>query len=176
MNKSDCFFLGNISRTHGNYGELTFWLDVDDPAAYCNLDSVLVEIDSALIPFFIKKISPAGKQLVYALVEDIDTIDKAQQLVGCGLYLPLDRLPRLDGNKFYYHEIIGFELVDEAAGSVGIITDVYDLPANPVLSVDCRGTEVLIPLADPFIVKVARDERRFYMSLPSGLTDVYLTP
>jgi len=174
MNRNNCFYLGNISRTHGNSGELTFWLDVDSPDDYRNLDSVLVEIDNALIPFFIKKISLANKQQAYVSVEDIDTIEKAQQLVGCNLYLPLDRLPKLGGNRFYYHEIIGFELVDESSGPIGIIADVYDLPANPLISVDHQGTEVLIPLADPFIIRVARDERRFYMNLPPGLTDVYL--
>lgn len=174
MTKDDCFQLGNISRTHGNQGELSFWLDVDDPFAYQHLDSVLVDIDDALVPFFIQKISMGNKQLAYVKLEDVDTIDKAQQLVGYDLYLPLTRLPRLEGNKFYYHEIIGFQLIDTNTGLVGSITNVYDLSNNPLLSIDHGGTEILVPLADPFIDHIARDEQKFYMNLPPGLLDIYL--
>ncbi len=174
MTKDDCFQLGNISRTHGNLGELSFWLDVDDPLAYQQLDSVLVDIDDALVPFFIQKISMGNKQLAYVKLEDIDSIEKAQQLVGYDLYLPLTRLPRLEGNKFYYHEIIGFQLIDINTGLVGSIADVYDLSNNPLLSIDREGTEILVPLADPFIDRIAREEQKFYMNLPPGLLDIYL--
>ncbi|HAQ65123.1 MAG TPA: 16S rRNA processing protein RimM [Bacteroidales bacterium] len=174
MTKDDCFQLGNISRTHGNQGELSFWLDVDDPLVYQQLDSVLIDIDDALVPFFIQRISMGNKQLAYVKLEDVDTIDKAQQLVGYDLYLPMSRLPKLEGNKFYYHEIIGFQLIDASVGLVGTITDVYDLSNNPLISIDHEGTEILVPLADPFIDHIARDERRFYMNLPAGLIDIYL--
>lgn len=174
MTKDDCFILGNISRTHGNQGELCFWLDVDNPGDYLDLESVLVDIDHSLVPYFIRKISLGNKQIAYVSLEDIDTIDDARQLVGRDLLLPLTRLPKLEGKRFYFHEIIGFELFDTATGLVGIITNVYDLPGNPLIAADHAGTEVLVPLNDPFIDRVARDERRLYMNLPPGLTDVYL--
>lgn len=176
MTHSDCFQLGTISRTHGNHGGLAFWLDVDDPAAYYDLDSVLVEIDQSLVPFFISQLSPGNKQVIYVELEDVATIEAAQRLVGCALYLPLTSLPVLEGNKFYYHEIIGFSLVDTNTGLVGTIREVYDLSSNPLLSIDHEGAEILVPLADPFIVEVDRKGKRMVMQLPEGLTNLYLNP
>ncbi|MDD2963059.1 MAG: ribosome maturation factor RimM [Bacteroidales bacterium] len=176
MTHNDCFQLGTISRTHGNSGSLTFWLDVDDPVQYLDLESVLIEIGQSLVPFFIKSLTAGNKQQVYVTLDDIDTIDKAQKLVGNRLYLPLELLPKLEGNKFYFHEIVGFDLIDTQYGLVGLIKQVYDLASNPLLSVDHNGAEVLIPLADPFIVEVDRAGRRFVMTLPDGLIDLYINP
>lgn len=174
MTKDDCYLLGNISRTHANQGELCFWLDVDNPADYLDLESVLIDIDNALVPYFIRKMSLGNKQIAYVSIDDINTIDDARRLVGRDLWLPLTRLPKLEGNKFYFHEIVGFELIDSATGRVGIITNVYDLSGNPLIAADHDGAEVLVPLNDAFIDRLARDERRLYMSLPPGLIDVYL--
>ena len=55
MTKNECFNLGYISRRVGNHGELAFILDVDTPARYQKLESVFVDLNNSLVPFFIKK-------------------------------------------------------------------------------------------------------------------------
>ena len=56
MTKNECFNLGYIARRVGNHGELAFVLDVDNPSRYNKLESVFVELNNSLVPFFIKKI------------------------------------------------------------------------------------------------------------------------
>ena len=132
--KTDCYRLGSIVRLHSFKGEVAVYLDVDDPLEYKNLESVFVEYDTKLIPFFLENITirPNGHAVVKFL--DTDTERQAKKLLKCGLYLPLNDLPELDGNAFYYHEIEGFAVIDEVHGRIGIVDQVMDVPNNPLVA------------------------------------------
>ena len=52
FDKDDCFRIGHIARIHGYKGELSIFLDVDHPDEFENMESVFVEYDKKLIPFF----------------------------------------------------------------------------------------------------------------------------
>ena len=56
MQKEDCYFLGRIIRKHGLSGNLILKLDTDQPEIYKKLESIFVEINGLLVPFFIEKI------------------------------------------------------------------------------------------------------------------------
>jgi 16S rRNA processing protein RimM len=51
--------------------------------------------------------------------EDMNTEEDADAIMGNDIYLPLKMLPKLTGNKFYFHEVIGFEVEDKRLGVVG---------------------------------------------------------
>lgn len=173
MKVDDCFELGNIIKPHGMKGEVAAILDVDNPSYYQNLESVFVDIDGKLIPFFIEKLS-LNKELVIIKFEDIDSIDHTERVMGCPLYLPLSALPPLPENRFYFHEIIGFQVIDAEEGVIGFIKEVYQITQQDILAVDHHGQEVLIPLHDDFIVKVDKTQKEMHLNLPSGLLKVYL--
>ncbi len=174
MRKEDCFELGIISRTHGTKGGLVLFLDVDQPSDYYQLKSVLVELGDELIPYFITSLDPGAKQQVFVKFEDIDTQEDANYLQGCTLWLPLKNLPKLEGKKFYYHEVKGFMVIDINKGEIGPLTEIIDLSVNPLFSVDHEGKEILIPVNDKFIVEIKRKERQLIIEMPDGLLELYL--
>ncbi len=106
MNTADCFYLGNITKPFGYKGEVDIFLDVDEPQNYATLDAVFVELRGQLIPYFIDDIRLKNNHAVVRF-QDVNT-DNVQALIGAKLYLPLAALPKLRGNKFYFHEVIGF--------------------------------------------------------------------
>lgn len=177
MHKNDCFSLGYITKLHGYKGALVFFLDVDNPQEYSKLESVFIELDNKLIPFFISKIEfkPGSNNAVVTL-KDISSSEQASKLIKKELFLPVSFLPKLDGNKFYFHEIIGFTVASEEHGEIGIVGKVIDLPNNPLLSVITPSKqEVLIPVIDEFVESVNRNEKILRVSLPEGLIDLYLS-
>ena len=95
-------------------------------------------------------------------------------LAGRDLYLPLDLLPRLDGNKFYFHEVIGFRVVDSVYGDIGILREVIEYPAQPIFQIEKNGVEVLIPVVDEVIDKVDRELKTLFVTAPNGLIELYL--
>jgi len=54
---------------------------------------------------------------------------------------------------------------------VGLVRDVWDLPANEVLQVISNDKEVLIPLIDEVIKEIDRDGRRVVITAMEGLLD-----
>ena len=111
MRKEDCFFLGTVVAKYSFKGEVLIKLDTDDPEAYLSLQSFLVEDDSRLIPYFTTKVQLHKTQLLRVSIEDISSEHEANILIGKSVYLPLDQLPKLADDQFYYHEIIGFEVI-----------------------------------------------------------------
>jgi 16S rRNA processing protein RimM len=174
MTKEECFNLGYISRRVGNKGELAFILDVDMPSRYQKLESVFVELNNSLIPFFIKKMQLRGN-MATVTIDGIDTIDRAEELVKAGLFLPLSSLPKLSGKKFYFHELPGFTVIDKNYGEIGIVERVLEFPHQAVFQIKKGTQEILIPVKDEFIISINRDEKRLEVDAPEGLIDIYIS-
>lgn len=174
MTKKECFNLGYISKRSGNHGELTFLLDVDDPLRYSRLDSVFIDLNNSLVPFFIKRIQIRQSQATVQL-EGIDTIEKAEELVRSGLYLPLSLLPPLNGKQFYFHEMPGYTVNDKHHGPLGIVEEVLDFPQQAIFKIKKDTYEILIPARKEFIVNIDRDKRHLELEAPEGLIDIYIS-
>ncbi|WP_461532534.1 ribosome maturation factor RimM [Sinomicrobium sp.] len=174
MKKEDCFYLGKIVKKYSFKGEVLAKLDTDEPELYENLESVFIAVGNDLVPFFIEASSLHKSNLLRLKFEDVTTEEDADTLLRAELYLPLSTLPELSGNKFYFHEVIGFLVRDEKFGDVGKITAVNDTTAQPLLAIDREGKEVLIPMNDDFIVKVDRETKTMIVNAPEGLIELYL--
>jgi 16S rRNA processing protein RimM len=174
MQKEDCFYLGKIVKKYSFKGELLIKLDSDDPEIYTKMESVFVEKNKSLIPFFIERSSLHKSELLRVKFEDINNDEDTDPLLKCDLYLPLEFLPKLTGNKFYYHEIIGYTVEDKNFGEVGTITGVNDSTSQALFEIDRNGKEVLIPLIDDFIKNVDRETKTLQLEVPKGLIEIYL--
>ena len=172
MRQEECFQLGKITKPFGFKGQVVFFLDVDCPDDYSELDSVFVEMKGNLIPYFIKDLNLNGNKAVITF-EDL-TAEQAHALVGHEVYLPLALLPKLEGNKFYFHEVVGFKVVDAEKGDIGTLASVIDHPAQPLFQVMKNGVEILIPVIDPVIKQVDREQKTLYIEAPNGLIDLYM--
>jgi 16S rRNA processing protein RimM len=174
MNIDNCFQLGYIAKTHGVQGEVTFVLDVDNPEEYDKLESVFVEINGKLVPFFITHFQLQKEKAIVKL-EDVNSFESADKLVGNALYLPLTQLPELDEDQFYYHDIINYIVIDKAKGTLGTIANVYELPHQDLIAMTYLNKEVLIPVTDEIVTRVDHKMKELYVELPDGLLDIYLT-
>ncbi|WP_299339071.1 ribosome maturation factor RimM [uncultured Psychroserpens sp.] len=174
MKKDDCFYLGKIVKKYSFKGELLVKLDTDEPELYEQMESVFVEVRNNLVPFFIEASQLHKSELLRIKFEDVDTEADADALIKSELYLPLEFLPKLDDDKFYFHEIIGFKVEDKHFGHVGIITAVNDSTAQSLFEIDRNGIEILIPMNDEFIDRVDKDNKTIFVETPEGLIDLYL--
>lgn len=174
MEKEACFYVGKIVKKYSFKGELLIKLDSDDPEIYEDMESVFVELRNNLVPFFIEWSQLHKSELLRVKFEDVDSEEDADALLKCDLYLPLEFLPKLDDDKFYFHEIIGFTVEDVNFGTVGIIKSVNDTTAQALFEIDREGVEILIPMTDSFIKKVDKKNQLIVVDTPEGLIDLYL--
>jgi 16S rRNA processing protein RimM len=173
MKKEDCFYLGKIAKKFSFKGEVLAYLDTDEPELYQNMESVFVDFNNNLIPFFIEHSSLHKNDFLRVKFEDVNSETEAEELLGQDIYLPLKMLPKLTGNKFYYHEVIGFNIEDKRHGIVGRIVAINDSAAQPLFEVINGDKEMLIPMIDQFLVEIDRKSKTVKMDLPEGLIDMY---
>lgn len=172
MDIKDCYQLGRITKAWGYKGQVVLFLDVDTPEDYLGLDSAFVEVKGKLLPYFFRIDNLNGNKAVITF-EDL-TAEQATALVGHEVYLPLDLLPKLEGNKFYFHEILGFSVFDEEYGDIGTVASVIDYPAQPLFQIMKNGVEILVPIIDEVIKEVDREQKIIRIVAPNGLIELYL--
>lgn len=173
MRKEDCFYLGKIAKKFSYKGEVLIYLDTDEPNLYETMESVFVELHNHLVPFFIEKSSLHKNDFLRVKFEDIDSEEAADEILGCSLYLPLSFLPKLEGAKFYFHEVIGFQIEDQRLGIVGTIVSINDSTAQPLFEVLHDDKEIFIPMIDQFLLQIDRENNKVIMDLPEGLVEIY---
>ncbi len=174
MRKEECFYLGKIAKKFSFKGEVLIYLDTDEPELYENMESVFVEYNKNLVPFFIENSSFHKNDFLRVKFEDVDDEEEADAILNHEVYLPLSMLPKLEGNKFYFHEVIGFEIEDQRLGIFGKIVSINDTTAQPKVEVINGNVEILIPMIDNFLIKIDRENKKVIMDLPEGLVEMYL--
>ncbi|MCK9422541.1 MAG: ribosome maturation factor RimM [Bacteroidales bacterium] len=173
MNKDDFYYLGKVIKTFGNKGQLLVSLDVDDPQVYRRLESVFLDLHGERIPFFIDSMEPKQHRKAVIHFKDIDSIEDAEAFPGLEMYLPLNQLPLLKGKKFYFHEIIGFTVVDLRHGNIGKIENILEFPNQSLFQIRSGKKEILVPIVDEIIQRLDRKNKILEINAPDGLIEIY---
>ncbi|HHU47044.1 MAG TPA: 16S rRNA processing protein RimM [Bacteroidales bacterium] len=167
------YYLGVITKHFGIKGELFVYLDTDEPEKYTKLEAVFLDIDGDFVPYPIEKISYRGGNLAVFKFKDVD-YEEASDLIKSALYLPISTLPPLTGNRFYFHEVIGFQVIDKVKGAIGVCTDFIEMHQQSVMQIDNNGIEILIPAVDEFLDTIDRENKIIYVQAPEGLIEIYM--
>lgn len=166
------FLIGRITRTHGVRGNLVVILDVDDPIRYKKTKTVHILLNGLFVSQEISSFTVNGKNAIIHL-KGIDTVEDAEPFLKSEVYLPLLELPKLKGNRIYFHDAIGMMVTDEVEGKLGPIVKIMDLPEQPVAIVDFDGKELLFPFLSLFFKNIDRENKELTVRLPDGLVDIY---
>ena len=175
MKKEDCFYFGYIVKPIGYEGFFAVKAETDNLQKYANLSSVFIDLNGTLTPFFIAAVQVKDKEIIWLKAEGFNASDEIQALIRKEIYLPLNLLPTLKGNKFYYHEIVGFTVRDEVYGEIGKIKDVIELPHQTILQIMKGYTEILVPLNKEILKNVDRINQIIQIKAPDGLIDIYIS-
>jgi 16S rRNA processing protein RimM len=163
--------IGFILKPHGLKGEVTISLDVSAPEDMESLQSVFLEKDNRLIPYFIEAISVRGPK-AFIKFEDVNSLEMAAEISRQGIYIPKPERAKSKQGEFYPDEVIGYKVSTESDELIGIIKEVMEEGPNPMLVLDHDNKEVLIPLNSPFIENVDKRKKQIVVNLPEGFLDI----
>ncbi len=171
---SDLRQIGTVTRPHGLRGEVKVRPETDDPSRFGSLDHVLVGVESGdAAPFRIAGVRYQALQSGTAVVLSLDGVssrEAAEELAGLAVWAEADALPPLGDDEVYASDLIGLEVWDGPGSRAGVVTDVLDLPAQPVLVVRREsGDDVLVPFVPDLVESV--DGTRIVMRPLEGLLD-----
>ena len=95
--------------------------------------------------------------------------DAAEALKGTAIQIPRSHFPALSDGEFYWVDLIGLAVVNVQGESIGIVHDMMDngahpilriLPTSPVLADQTPSAEILIPFVDQFVKTVDQLEKK----------------
>ena len=147
MKKQDCYYLGKIVSKFSFKGEILLKLDVDEVNS--------IDFKSIFIEF-----------------ENIDSEKRANEILKKKAFLPLKDLPNLEGNKFYYHEIIGFKVFDKKTGEIGKVVEINDQTSQTIIIISNGNKKIMVPLVDEFLIDLNKKSKIITFNLPEGLIDL----
>ncbi len=75
-------------------------------------------------------------------------------------------------NEFYYHEIIGLEVVEEDGTIIGKVKEILSPGANDVWVVQRKGKkDALIPYIESVVHTIDLENGQVIVEIPEGLLD-----
>ncbi len=153
--------VGKVGKVFGQDGSVLLNLYDAFPDEIDTEEPLYVRLDGLAVPLFIERFERRGRSGAQARFADVDNPERAAMLVGEELFMPGEQEDDFD-------DLTGWNAI--ADGLQGIVTGYIDSTANPLLQVEFRGREVLIPLA--FIDSADPDTRTVTFSLPEGLLEI----
>jgi 16S rRNA processing protein RimM len=175
VNTNEFIEAGQITRTIGLKGAMQLKLNTDFKRLYNRIDTLFIDVAGNPVPYFVIKMTPKQGDMLLLELEDIENEADARQLINAKVFVTLDIMPTLADNEFFHHEVVGFNVVDDVVGPLGLVVDLIDVPMQSVIAVDYKGSEVLIPLAGDILVKIDRDTKTITVHCPDGLIELYTT-
>ncbi len=174
MDVNDCVKLGFITKAHGIKGEVRLKLEDEEIIDLEDIESVYVLQGAGLTQFILEEVRPQPNNEALMKFKGVTTRNESELLARNIVYMAKADLPEPEEGEYYYHEIMGFQVVDDQLGTLGEVMGVEPMPGQDLLRMSYQGKEVLIPMAEHIVKLVDREARTVQTSLPEGLLEVYL--
>ncbi len=168
--------LAKILRPRGLRGEVAAEILTDFPARLTKLREVWLA-DGRTPPkqMEVKRcwLSPGrGGQAIFHL-SGVDSAEAAEKLRGMEVQVPIEERARLGAGNYYVSDLVGCEVWEaDAPAALGSVREVEFPGGVPLLAVDTKKGEVLVPLAAEFCVQIDVKAKRIDVTLPDGLLDL----
>ncbi len=172
IQKEQCVKVGYVGKSHGVKGEVSVLLFDGFFSEDLDTEFLLLDIDNGLVPFFIESIRIKGSKTLLVKLEGVNSEDKARDIVSVEVYTESENLKIQD--DFHTAALVGFKVVDNVKGNIGIISGVNEISNNPLFIIDFKGSEILIPINPDFILNIDEAHQTLEVDLPDGLVDLYL--
>ena len=174
ISKTNAFTVnvGKIVNTHGVKGEIRVVSRTDFPEERYKVGNTLyISNEKGGEPFPVKITSHRQHKTFDLLTfEGYGNVNEVEQFKGSLLKVPEDQLGELAEGEYYYHEIIGCNVVTEEGEALGTIKEVLSPGANDVWVIKRpKGQDLLIPYIDDVVLQVNIENKLVTIHVMEGL-------
>jgi 16S rRNA processing protein RimM len=172
MKKDDHYLLGSLLKTTGLKGEIILKFNNDYSEGIQKLESIFIDVDNKLVPFFIVEIKIKSSTTAIVKLEGLDEEEKASEFVGSEFYIPFSEVKSLQINTDENLDILGYSIIDQNKKYIGKVIEFIDISENPLLNVKTDSGEFLIPAKDELIIEVDDDLKEIQLNIADGLFEL----
>jgi 16S rRNA processing protein RimM len=171
--------IAQVLKSNGTDGGLMIGLHDITTEDIKSEEPVFIYFDGLPVPFFIESFQLRGTSRALVRLNDIHSLQDAEEIVGQGVYAETSSLENesVGEDELDIADLIGWTLLDGNGIKVGTITDFEDIPGNTCLYVDTdardgedtKNGQAMIPLHEDLILSVDSDAKELQMIIPDGL-------
>lgn len=111
-----------------------------------------------------------GSGSFFVKLKGVDDRDAAERFRGRAVWISSEKMPELSEGEYYWHEVIGLQVVTEDDRILGRIESLFPTGSNDVYV--CRsseGREILLPAIGDVVRKIDRERGVMVVRLLKGL-------
>lgn len=158
--------MGQVIKTHGNAGEIR----VQCTKKIKFNEWAFLEFRGKPVPFYISQQRQVQPDEYLLKLKSIDSVELAESLIGRNLLWPgKSRKTRSDSDVA---DLIGFLLIDEELGEIGLITNLEEYPSQLMAFIDYKGKQIMLPLPEEIITDINIRSKKIKVNLPEGILDI----
>ncbi|MBM6754729.1 ribosome maturation factor RimM [Lactobacillus alvi] len=164
------YHVGKIVNNHGIRGEVKVMVTTDFPEErFAQGKQLIILKDNKPIKVTVEK-ARMHKGMELIKFAEFDSINDVQTFRDCFLAVTEADQAELAEGEYYYHQIIGLEVVTLEGRKLGTIKEILAPGANDVWVVERpKQSDLLLPVIDDVIKKIDLDAGRVEVELLEGL-------
>ncbi|QIW83772.1 ribosome maturation factor RimM [Bacillus velezensis] len=168
------FNVGKIVNTHGIKGEVRVISKTDfAEERYKPGNTLYLFAEGAEEPI---KVTVSAhrlhKQFHLLQFKEMPSLNEVEHLRNMVIKVPEEDLGELEEDEFYFHEIIGCEVVSEDGELIGTVKEILTPGANDVWVVARKGKkDALIPYIASVVKDININEKKIKIHVMEGLID-----
>jgi 16S rRNA processing protein RimM len=156
--------IGKLRRTHGVRGEIIMDALTDYPETITV--GMTVYIGAHHKQQVVSSVRPADRTFLIAF-EGFDDCDKVGIFRNQFVFVKTRDAAPLEDGKFYQHEVVGMNVMDDSGTSLGKISEIINTGANDVYVIQPEsGEEILIPAIKSVILEIDTSKGKMRVRLP----------
>lgn len=161
--------IGKVTGVHGLAGNLKVWSFAEGPGTFSKGVRVFLRTEgtAGLDEFSIRQVSERKKGILLGL-SGITNRNQADELMGKEILIRRDQLPEPEEDAWYWQDLYGSSVTDEALGALGTVESIFPTGASDMLVVKDGDRETLVPMHRQFVVSVDLDAGTIITRLPEG--------
>lgn len=91
---------------------------------------------------------------ILAQVENYDDRQKVANLTNVEIAVKREQLPKLQPGDYYWHQLIGLEVIDKHNNKFGLVREIVSTGSNDVLVVEGEKRHLIPYITGQFVIKV----------------------
>jgi len=172
MESDSLILIGKVAATHGIKGQLRITTYSGHFDSLLSADSVILKEPSGRTgTFAVSAAVVHGRKLLLSF-DGLSDINRVLHLVGSELYLRLEQLPATEEGEYYWHDLIGLNVVTVDGEPLGVLQSIIETGSNDVYVVKSAERELLIPALEDVITAIDLTAGTMTVTPVAGLFDL----
>jgi len=180
--KLDFIKIASIIKTHGYKGDLVLKIDSNISFSQFNKclkegNAIFISKDGIPVPFFISagSLDIINEDIIQLKLDEVNELERAKHFINNNVFLTVDCIEKESDSNYSPLNWIDFKVLDKNHGFIGsVINFNEDIPKNPLLIIQNKGKELMIPVNGDLITSIDAEKKEIHTYLPDGYLDLYL--